>query len=705
MIKVKTKSFRMKTQLAFFIIAAISTMIAANDVYQFLRLSSINEVLTRKIIVADDHLNNINSEFKNLHYELLKFSIPGFENRFDEIFTQVDKTKKKIIASLGQIKDSSLQEIMKEHPKNFDQIFNEYFGLVVDGTLSAAAMKDYEMASEIATTIGEETRKKFDNELKAITGDTNDKKMMLEAEVSKIISDSIITIIVGMVLGTIAFLITFLKIIPKLLLPIGKFKELLNKFSLGDFREQSTVNTKDEFGEMSIMLNKLRDSQLEKIDAAEKIASGNLNVQINALSQYDSLSSSFNVMIENLNKLVKEMNRLTDESVKGISTTRGNEKAFDGAYKQIIQGMNNTLDAIYAPINEAVIALEQIASGDLTTKIDTKYHGDHEKIKNSINHATDSLGKTISEVSSAVYSAAESAKQISKRTEQMALGAQEQSAQASQVVHAVDEMTKSILDSTTNTSIAADASKLAGKVAKDGGKVVEETIHGMIRIADVVKTSADTVKALGKSSEQIGEIVQVIDDIADQTNLLALNAAIEAARAGEQGRGFAVVADEVRKLAERTTKATKEIASMIKQIQKDTFDAVDSMQKGTEEVEKGKLSAQKAGESLREIIGGADKVVDIVSQVAAASEEQSATAEQISKSIESITNVTQESASGIQQIANAAEDLNKLTYNLQELVSQFKINESHGNLSVRQNGKLIKSNVKHSDNPASLIDV
>lgn len=164
-------------------------------------------------------------------------------------------------------------------------------------------------------------------------------------------------------------------------------------------------------------------------------------------------------------------------------------------------------------------------------------------------------------------------------------------------------------------------------------------------------------------------------------------------QAGEQGRGFAVVADEVRKLAERTTKATKEIAVMIKQIQKDTSDAVTSMSKGTEEVEKGKDLANRAGISLKEIIDATVKVVDDIAQVATASEEQSSTAEQISKSVESISNVTNETAQGIQQVARSAEDLNKLTDNLQELVGQFKVEEqgSASGYHVRQNGKLVKA--------------
>ncbi len=330
-----------------------------------------------------------------------------------------------------------------------------------------------------------------------------------------------------------------------------------------------------------------------------------------------------------------------------------------------------------------------MSKGDLTVRVEGQYKGDHQVLKNSINGLGESLGKLINDVNEAVQATASAANQISSSTEEMAAGAQEQSSQATEVAGAVEEMSKTIYESSKNTSLAAEASKKAGKVAKQGGLVVEETIQGMNKIAEVVRRSALTVQELGKSSNQIGEIIQVIDDIADQTNLLALNAAIEAARAGEQGRGFAVVADEVRKLAERTTKATKEIATMIKQIQKDTSGAVESMNEGTEEVSSGKLLAEKAGESLKEIITGADHVVDIITQVAAASEEQSSAAEQISKNIESISSVTQQSSSGIQQIAHASEDLNRLTLNLQELVAGFKVEQSESKFAVRQNGKLV----------------
>jgi len=344
-----------------------------------------------------------------------------------------------------------------------------------------------------------------------------------------------------------------------------------------------------------------------------------------------------------------------------------------------LKDMQNYLTRSTATIETA---MGKFAEGDLTVRVTPERTDDGiGKLFNAFNSAIEKIKSMLVSVMEAVNQTASASTQISASAEEMAAGASEQSNQTTEVAGAVEEMTKTILETSRNSSSANDAAKKSGLIAREGGKVVNETIEGMNRIAGVVKKSAETVQALGKSSNEIGEIIQVIDDIADQTNLLALNAAIEAARAGEQGRGFAVVADEVRKLAERTTKATKEIAKMIKQIQKETEGAVISMNEGTEEVDKGKVLADKAGQSLKQIIADAQEVVDIVTQVAAASEEQSSAAEQISKNIEGINNVTRESAEGIQQIAKTSEDLSNLTIGLQELISKFKFQDNASNNS------------------------
>jgi methyl-accepting chemotaxis protein len=452
----------------------------------------------------------------------------------------------------------------------------------------------------------------------------------------------------------------------------------------------------------------------------EQLAVGDLNIKIVTDTKHINIESDDEIgrLARNMNQIitdtegivvsvekaitavkstVDETRILADAAVKGNLSTRGNESNFKGSYKDLIAEMNATFEAIVRPLNEASSVLETMAGGDLTGRITASYPGDYRKLKHSINDFGDSMCKALNKVSEAVEATASASSQISASAEQMASGTEEQTSQTNEVASSVEQMTKTIMETTRNSSLATEAAKNAGMIANEGGKVVMETIEGMIRISEVVSKSAETVQALGKNSDQIGEIIQVIDDIADQTNLLALNAAIEAARAGEQGRGFAVVADEVRKLAERTTKATKEIALMIKQIQKDTIGAVESMVEGTKEVEKGKHLTNEAGMSLKQIIQGSEKVVDIITQVAAASEEQAAASEQISNNIESITNVTHESATGIQQIARASEDLSMLTVNLQELIGQFKIDESHSNhqkgkeLNLRSN-LLIKPN-------------
>ncbi|HLP18447.1 MAG TPA: methyl-accepting chemotaxis protein [Bacteroidota bacterium] len=450
----------------------------------------------------------------------------------------------------------------------------------------------------------------------------------------------------------------------------------LTRLSRGDVHVETSSHRDDELGELTRSVEALRDSLIDKTHAAREIAAGNLAIKIPVLSEEDDLGRSMVTMQQSIDSLVSEAKSLVQSAVAGDLKCRGRESNFSGEYKNVIAGFNATLDAVIGPIKEGSDVLAVMATGDLTARVQGEYLGEHRLIADSINALGTNLSATLRRVAEAVSATASASHEISSATEEMAAGASEQTQEATEVAQAVEAMTKTILNTMNDASVAAETARRAGATASGGGKTVDETILGMNRISEVVHRSAQTVEALGGSSDQIGEIIQVIDDIADQTNLLALNAAIEAARAGEQGRGFAVVADEVRKLAERTTKATKEIAGMIKQIQKDTSGAVESMMVGRKEVEDGKRLADKAGTSLKEIIDGAAQVVDTVNRVVRASQEQATASEQINKSIEAISSVTQESAAGTQQIARAAEDLNRLTSNLEELLHQFRLEET-----------------------------
>ena len=365
------------------------------------------------------------------------------------------------------------------------------------------------------------------------------------------------------------------------------------------------------------------------------------------------------------------------------------------------------------PLANLITQSEAIADGDLTATINYDAKDEIGALAQVFRRMTGSLESSIAQIVEATTAVASATTEISAGTEQMAAGAQEQSTQASEISSAVEEITKTIADNSRNASATADTAVSAKEAAIKGGKVVEASVAGMKQIAAVVSQVAETVKALGTSSSQIGDITAVIDDIADQTNLLALNAAIEAARAGEQGRGFAVVADEVRKLAERTTQATKEIGNKIKRIQGDTSIAITAMQEGSQEVDDKIRQADAAGTALGEIVAFSNKVTQMISVIATASDQQAKTSEEISRSVEGISNVTHETATGLQQIARSSEDLNRLTEKLQSLTelfvlskdnhpaeqSEHRVNEKdvHGNLIRRPKfGKTTKE-ASHSE--------
>ncbi|KAF0220091.1 MAG: methyl-accepting chemotaxis [Geobacteraceae bacterium] len=335
----------------------------------------------------------------------------------------------------------------------------------------------------------------------------------------------------------------------------------------------------------------------------------------------------------------------------------------------IIRGLLRELGG--EPSNVREIA-QSVAGGDLRfdVGVDNRYQGSVMwGMKIMVENLRVMVTKTV-DISSSIASASN---QLRCSSDQIATGAEEVASQTSTVATASEEMSSTSADIARNCTLAADASNQTMNSAKNGASVVQETITGMSVIADRVRRTSGTIAALGSRSEQIGEIIGTIEDIADQTNLLALNAAIEAARAGEQGRGFAVVADEVRALAERTTKATREIGEMIKAIQDETRTAVRAMEEGVHEVEKGAESSQQSGQAIDEIVSRINEVSMQISQIATAAEQQTATTSEVTTNIQQITDVVHQTARGAEESAAAAEQLAEQAQSLQKLVANYKL--------------------------------
>jgi len=422
---------------------------------------------------------------------------------------------------------------------------------------------------------------------------------------------------------------------------------------------------------------------------ANDLANGVFSERIVGIKNKDELGKALwnmNDVADQFEALIKEIATATEfasqkkyfrkpmaNGLRGMLNTTVNTVEESLAHQERNDVLEDLQDYLDRNTRKILDAMQKVANGDLTVHVEPEKEDDViGNIINAFNNMINTQKILISKITDAIQATVSASNQISASAEEMAAGAQEQSSQTTEVASAVEEMTSTIMETSNNTNTAAKEANNSKEIAETGGKVFGELDSSMESLATIVVESTQIVDELGKSSEKIGEIILTINDIADQTNLLALNAAIEAARAGEQGRGFAVVADEVRKLAERTTKATKEIEEMIITIQKNTSKAVDSMYTGTDEVSTGKEKVKQANESMTQIIESSNNVLDVVNQTAKASEEQNVVAEEISKNIVGINQVAQETAMGVEQIAIASEDLARLTENLQKLVATFK---------------------------------
>jgi methyl-accepting chemotaxis protein len=329
--------------------------------------------------------------------------------------------------------------------------------------------------------------------------------------------------------------------------------------------------------------------------------------------------------------------------------------------------------SIVTNIGKGVAVARMLAEGrlDFNIEVDRKdeFGDEAAAIKVFLGKWRDIVG----DVKKASDSVASAGLQLTASAGQMWKGASEQAERAQQVATASEEMSQTVNDTARSAENMSSVASQTAAMAQSGGKTVAEAVREVEEIASTVNESADHITSLSKLSQKIGDIIGIINEIADQTNLLALNAAIEAARAGEHGRGFAVVADEVRKLAERTTAATSEVGSIIQEIQTNVTSAVSSIDQVSAKVERGVDLSNKAGTELHHIVKSVEDLQAMVQQIAVSLDEMTATSDHISRDIDTISGISRDTSRSSDEVLRASNELTRLGNDLQNVAGQFRV--------------------------------
>lgn len=442
----------------------------------------------------------------------------------------------------------------------------------------------------------------------------------------------------------------------------GQLETAEGKVLLAEVRDRRKVYVAS-FGEVVQLLDAGKDAEASRRMSAETVP-------------------ALNRLLGTVNKLIKTQGQLL------VDTGKASREAYFSARNGLILFLAFSavlavvlgswiIRAVTQPLgaepDEVKAAVAIITQGDLRRDIAVK-PGDSDSLLAAMKTMQDALRRMVGELKAHADSVASAAQHLSATSGDLAIRTSQQSEAASGMAAAVEEMTVSINHVADSANEAREVTARAGELSHMGSQVIQETQQEMEKIAEVVSESSQSIQAVGGHVERISTVVQVIKEVADQTNLLALNAAIEAARAGEQGRGFAVVADEVRKLAERTSHATLEIGSMIALMQESTRIAVTTMQEGVvTRVVEGLGMTERASEAIGGISDGTQRAVTAVNEISSALKEQSTASTEIAKSVEKIAQVAEENCAATREAANTARQLESLAIGVRGAVSRFLV--------------------------------
>lgn len=408
------------------------------------------------------------------------------------------------------------------------------------------------------------------------------------------------------------------------------------------------------FGAIALAVSKSFSSKVETmLSATERVRAGDLQarLRISTNDELEEVAQGFNVMMDRLAEMVR------------------NEQSNNKRLREADEATQGSLA-------EFLSIVSAVSEGNLTSR-GTEGEDTLGRLVQAVNRMLDNFGVMLTEVKQIGLSVSSSATEILAAAEQIAVGSQRQADEVTNTSSAVEEMAASMTQVSRNAEASAEAARRALDMAEHGDKSVRDTSEAMTRIDSAVQQTAEKMRLLGVRSSEISEIIDLIDEIAAQTNLLALNAAIEAAHAGEAGLGFSVVADEIRKLAERSARATRDVGNLIKSVQSETAEALTAMEVGMKEVQGGGSLASQASRALHDISEAVRQSSELIEEISAASEEQARVTSNVASAMQTISSITLETSAGAHETAQTIEGMVGLADRLNKAISQFKVKDDY----------------------------
>ena len=686
----------------FLVLVVIAIVIAGIGFLVMGGMSSKADRMYNENLMKLDYLTSADASFLNMRVNTYKLvwatdetaeKIPESAEELKNIRAQIDLYKSKSLSDDEQAQIAIFDENFPQYAAAYERVAQSLLAGDTKGAIAGIKADGFKVPRDAA-----------EDALKALQQYNRDEAKALKDQIrADYQSTTILFVLIS--LGTALFGIALAVFLTRSITgPIELVRQNIREIHQGHLSHRLALNRKDEIGEMAeTMDNFSEEFQKYMIGTLKLMAEGDLSRNLKPRDDRDEIVPALMKTIIAIRELIAESTKLSKAAVQGNLATRGDTGRFNGGYREVIQGVNETLDAVVIPLNEARRVSAGYAKGDFTTRFDEKIsvHGDFVEFKQAldsigievsksmaaINQHVDELAASAEEANASVEEVSAGSAQVARNVNSVSTNAEKATLGVAQVLKAMEDLSHTIQDVATKSDVVAKIVQDTTTFSKEGMDLAHKTEAGM---QGITRSSGEVTQIIGEIKTQmdkINEIVNLITDLANQTNLLALNAAIEAARAGEAGRGFAVVATEVKSLAVESRVSAERIAAMIENLQKQTQGAVDAVTASNNGVREGSAALQDTLASFSKIVTSIDQISHNVNEVAQATEIQAASVEEVTASVTEVNSLMQsttkeatdaaaaseESSAAIEQITRVVGNVNSIVDNVTVEISRFKV--------------------------------